>query len=89
MLYVLSFLMVSNIKYNSFKKPELFKKINFNALVLVILILIFIASQPSIALFLCGVIYVLSGPVGTLKRFKAIKQKEAQNTEEHEQNSHI
>jgi CDP-diacylglycerol--serine O-phosphatidyltransferase len=89
MLYVLSFLMVSNIKYNSFKKPELFKKINFNALVLVILILIFIASQPSIALFLCGLLYVLSGPVGTLKRYKAIKHKEARNTEEHEQNSHI
>ena len=33
MLYALSFLMVSSIKYNSFKKPELFKKMSFNVLV--------------------------------------------------------
>ncbi|MEJ2657287.1 MAG: hypothetical protein P8012_08810 [Desulfobacterales bacterium] len=45
MLYILSFLMVSTIKYNSFKKPELFKKMNFNVLVTMILILIFIAAQ--------------------------------------------
>ena len=52
LLYILSFLMVSTIKYNSFKKPEVFRKMNFNVLVSMILILIFIAAQPSIALFL-------------------------------------
>lgn len=88
-LYVLSFLMVSSIKYNSFKKPELFKKMNFNALVLVILIFIFIASQPAIALFLCGVLYVLSGPLGTLKRYRAIKREKTEHAEKHGQNSHI
>lgn len=61
MLYLLSFLMVSTVKYNSFKKPELFKKMNFNMLVAAILILIFIAAQPSIALFLLGVAYLFSG----------------------------
>lgn len=89
MLYSLSFLMVSNIKYNSFKKPELFKKMNFNSLVISILIFIFIASQPSIALFLCGGIYVLSGPVITLKRYKKIKKKETENLKEKENTSHM
>jgi len=70
MLYVLSFLMVSTIKYESFKKPELFKKMNFNVSVAAILVLIFIAAQPSIALFLIGASYVTLGPLRALKRLK-------------------
>jgi len=68
MLYVLSFLMVSNIRYNSFKKSELFKRMNFNVLVGLILILVFIAAQPQIALFTIGVLYVSSGPLAALLR---------------------
>jgi CDP-diacylglycerol--serine O-phosphatidyltransferase len=75
LLYVLSFLMVSTIKYNSFKKPELFRKMNFNVLVAVILIFIFIAAQPSIALFLLGVAYVISGPYITLKHHNKASQE--------------
>ena len=67
MLYTLSFLMVSTIKYNSFKKPELLKKMNFNFLVAIILILIFIAAQPSVALFLLALAYVVSGPLISIK----------------------
>lgn len=74
LLYILSFLMVSTIKYNSFKKPELFRRMNFNVLVSVILILIFIAAQPSIALFLLGVVYVVSGPYITFKHHKKANQ---------------
>jgi len=74
-LYVLSFLMVSTIKYNSFKKPELFRKMNFNVLVASILILIFIAAQPSVALFFLALIYVVSGPLTIIRHYK----KESQN----------
>jgi len=62
-LYGLSFLMVSTVKYHSFKQAELFRSMNFNMLVGAILVIIFIAAQPSIALFLIGVVYILSGPV--------------------------
>jgi len=48
LLYMLSFLMVSTIRYNSFKKPELFRKMNFNVLVAMLLILIFIAAHTNI-----------------------------------------
>ena len=75
LLYILSFLMVSTIKYNSFKKPELFKKMNFNVLVAIILILIFIAAQPSIALFILGLAYVISGPFSAIRHQRRIKQK--------------
>ncbi|HBN27291.1 MAG TPA: CDP-diacylglycerol--serine O-phosphatidyltransferase [Desulfobacteraceae bacterium] len=69
----LSFLMVSTIKYNSFKKPELFKKMNFNVLVGAVIIFIFIAAEPSLALFLMGFIYIISGPFASLKFYKNTK----------------
>ncbi|MDF1594013.1 MAG: CDP-diacylglycerol--serine O-phosphatidyltransferase [Desulfobacterales bacterium] len=74
MLYALSFLMVSTIKYNSFKKPEFFRTMKFNVLVACMLIFIFIAAQPSIALFLFGVSYVGSGPFNTFRHYKKLKQ---------------
>ncbi len=70
MLYVLSFLMVSSLKYNTFKKPELFKKMNFNALVAAILIFVFIAAQPAIALFSIGFTYIVSGPITTIRFYR-------------------
>jgi len=87
MLYVLSFLMVSSIKYNSFKKPELFKKKNFNFLVASILVLIFIAAQPSIALFLFGTAYVVSGPFAAMCNYKKSRREKAEVLEIDEQGS--
>jgi CDP-diacylglycerol--serine O-phosphatidyltransferase len=78
MVYLLSFLMVSSIPYNSFKKPELFKKMNFNVLVASILIMIFIAAQPSIALFMVGAVYVLSGPVTAIRYHRARFDKDSE-----------
>ena len=78
-LYILAFLMVSKISYNSFKKPELFKRMNFNVLVTAILILIFIAAQPSIALFILGLTYVLSGPVNMVWQHIRPKHEKAEN----------
>jgi CDP-diacylglycerol--serine O-phosphatidyltransferase len=69
MMYVLSFLMVSTIHYLSFKKAEPFRKTNFNYLVAIVLVMIFIASQPSIALFLIGVTYIFSGPVIAVRKY--------------------
>lgn len=76
MLYVLSFLMVSSVQYNSFKKTELFNRIHFNVLVGVILIFIFIVYQFQVALFSIAAIYVISGPVMTLVNLKKSSYKE-------------
>ena len=65
-IYFLSFLMVSTIKYESFKKAELFKKMKFNVLVGIILIFVVIAQKPQLFLFTLGLIYVCSGPIHTL-----------------------
>jgi CDP-diacylglycerol--serine O-phosphatidyltransferase len=93
-VYSLSFLMVSSIRYNSFKKPELFKKMKFNVLVSVILVLILVAAQTSIALFIMGASYVLSGPAAAVFRyFKGKKEKdektEIQEHEEEIQREHV
>jgi CDP-diacylglycerol--serine O-phosphatidyltransferase len=86
-LYTLSFLMVSTIKYNSFKKFELFRRMNFNVLVIAILFLIFIAAQPSIALFSIGLVYVLSGPLTSLKRYRKLKAKRSKSIDPDKQES--
>lgn len=87
MLYWVSFLMVSSIKYNSFKKPELFRKMNFNMLVAAVLIMIFIAAHPSIALFLISISYVLSGPFASILRYRAWKRKKTELLENEEHRS--
>jgi CDP-diacylglycerol--serine O-phosphatidyltransferase len=74
MLYCLSFLMVSTIKYPSFKNAAFFRNKNFNVLVAAILVLIFIAAQPPVALFLIGTIYVVSGPLISLRHARLARQ---------------
>ena len=63
LIYLLAFLMVSNIKYYSFKDPEIIKKQPFGFLVLAVLLLIIIAAEPAIMMFTLFVCYLLSGPV--------------------------
>jgi CDP-diacylglycerol---serine O-phosphatidyltransferase len=81
-MYVLSFLMVSNVPYESFKKRDLANKKSFNSLVVALLVLMVIATEPWIGLFLCGMVYVLSGPVSSIvKRSKKWTAKEISEPE--------
>jgi CDP-diacylglycerol--serine O-phosphatidyltransferase len=64
-IYVLSFLMVSNIKYISFKKVELFRRHPFHTLVGLVLIFVVVATAPNIMGFLLMLTYVVSGPIST------------------------
>jgi CDP-diacylglycerol--serine O-phosphatidyltransferase len=65
-IYALSFLMVSSVKYESFKKTKLFSKNRFNVLVSIILVFIVIAQNPHLVLFLILTMYVISGPFSKL-----------------------
>jgi CDP-diacylglycerol--serine O-phosphatidyltransferase len=62
LVFLLAFLMVSNISYLSLKDPELFKRQPFILLVLAIVLLIVIVARPEIMLFLIGMLYMISGP---------------------------
>lgn len=65
-IYVLAFLMVSTVKYNSFKDLEAFRRRPFNTLVVFIFLALLLAAEPQVMIFLFTAAYVVSGPVGEL-----------------------
>ncbi|MBI5603314.1 MAG: CDP-diacylglycerol--serine O-phosphatidyltransferase [Deltaproteobacteria bacterium] len=70
MIYVLSFLMVSNIPYPSFKGLKLAERRSFNFLVAAVLIFVLVALEPFVMLAVGLLGYVLSGPVLALYKLK-------------------
>ena len=68
MMNVLAVLMVSTIKYQSFKRIESFRRMNVTLSAVVFLVLVFVAFQPAIALFLFGAAYVVSGPLIAIRQ---------------------
>jgi CDP-diacylglycerol--serine O-phosphatidyltransferase len=62
-LYALSFLMVSTVRYISFKSLDPFKRRPFNTLVAALLLLVVIAMEPLYMIFALIAGYVMSGPL--------------------------
>jgi len=60
-------LMVSNIKYHSFKNIDVKGKIPFVSLLAIIFVFVVIFIDPAKMLFGCALVYALSGPVLALK----------------------
>ncbi len=63
LIYLLAFLMVSGFRYYSFKDPELIKRQPFGSLVFAIVLLIIVAAEPVVMVFIIMLIYVISGPL--------------------------
>jgi len=79
MIYILAFLMVSNIRYFSFKELDLSRRKPFSIFIFVILSMIVIIMEPVIVLFAFVLFYVISGPTNLLiawHRKKALKRME-------------
>ena len=74
-VYILAFLMVSNIKYPAFKKFEFRKRVSFTRFLLVVLIIYVLATIPKIALFIISFGYTIFGPLRAL-----LSLKDKQNT---------
>jgi len=64
--YALAFLMVSSVKYRSFKESLNKDRAPFMVLVLAAIFIIILASEPQITLFVLLGLYVVSGPVEKL-----------------------
>lgn len=79
-IYGLSFLMVSNLKFFSFKKPDLFKRYPFQTLVTVVLIFVVVATEPYVMGFFLTAAYVCSGVFSTYLYYK--KQPAPEKTED-------
>lgn len=71
LIYILSFLMVSRIRYYSFKKFDIRQRKPFSVFVSIVLAGVFIAYKPRIMLFLIVLFYVVSGPARTIYRLSA------------------
>jgi CDP-diacylglycerol--serine O-phosphatidyltransferase len=76
-VYVLAFLMVSTVKFNSFKDLDPFLRRPFNTLVLFVLYMVLLLSDPPVMVFVSIAAYVVSGPVGEL--VGAIKRRRSGN----------
>ncbi len=64
--YLLSFLMVSRLRYASFKEYSMVKAHPFSSMVTLILLFALVATQPRLMSFLVMFGYMLSGPIYTL-----------------------
>jgi CDP-diacylglycerol---serine O-phosphatidyltransferase len=71
-------LMVSNVRYHSFKQFDLKGRVPFMYILALVLILVLIALRPSIVLFILALIYALSGPVMTLLLIRRHRAKRRQ-----------
>lgn len=78
-VFILSFLMVSNIPYLSFKELGLAKLKSFNWLVAALLLFILVAIQPEFMGFVLLAAYVVGGPFGAriMAKKKLAKQEAA------------
>jgi CDP-diacylglycerol--serine O-phosphatidyltransferase len=79
MIYVLAFLMVSNIRYFSFKELDLARRKPFSIFIFIVLSMIVIVMEPVIVLFGAALFYIFSGPVNMIRAFhkkRAMRQLE-------------
>lgn len=67
-VYFLAFLMVSNVRYLSFKKLGFNKRRPFSMLVFMILFIYIIATIPELMLFMLAATYAISGPADWIYR---------------------
>ncbi len=78
LVFILAFLMISNVEYLSLKDPELFKRQPFLILVVSIMLLIVIVAKPEVMLFLVGMAYMLSGPIVSLLGWRKERREKKQ-----------
>ncbi|WP_131781131.1 CDP-diacylglycerol--serine O-phosphatidyltransferase [Legionella gresilensis] len=78
---IASALMVSNIRYHSFKEVDFKGHVPFLYLLLMIILFVAIAANPSLILFTGFVIYALSGPIQLLIKLKRIRSQKKSSEE--------
>lgn len=78
-------LMVSNVRYHSFKELDLKGKVPFVAVLAVVLVFVFISIDPPQVLFALFLAYAVSGPILTVrllqKKRRARRRNEAREEE--------
>lgn len=75
LIYGLAFLMVSTVRYSSFKESSAFRTRHFEAVVGAILLFVIVLIEPAVSLFVITMGYVISGPVSYVFRRKAVLEE--------------
>ena len=75
---ITALLMVSNFRYHSFKDVNWKGRVPFVAVLVMVLVIIMIASNPPIVLFPIFTLYALSGPVVTLMQIRKLRDERKQ-----------
>jgi len=81
-VYGLSYLMVSSVKYQSFKHAQTDRAKKFQVLVGLVLLIMVLATEPQVTLFALGAIYVLSGPLAAGYRLVAREKHPVEEEQE-------
>lgn len=80
LIFVLAILMVSNVKFSSFKELNLRRRKPFPVLLGIIVLLILIVNEPQIVGFSLALLYVLHGPVLSFVRWARRRAGEEPDT---------
>ncbi len=73
-------LMVSNVRYHSFKGIDFRGKVPFVAILIVVVVIVLVSYDPPVVLFGVFLIYAISGPVMTLFQ---LRRRRAERAREH------
>lgn len=71
---MMAVLMVSNLRYYSFKEIDFKGKVPFLYILFMIILFVAIAANPTIVLFISFIVYALSGPILTLLSLNKMKK---------------
>jgi CDP-diacylglycerol--serine O-phosphatidyltransferase len=80
-------LMVSNIRYHSFKGIDFRSKVPFVGMVAIVMVIAVIFSEPPIVLFSIFFLYAISGPILTLNELRKRQKERRRNAKEHVKHS--
>ena len=80
-VYLIALLMVSNVRYRSFKDADLRYRVPFPVAVLVVGLLILVAVDPPLVLFGFFFVYALAGPVATVLQLRRRRRERRARTE--------
>ncbi|MGI6655771.1 MAG: CDP-diacylglycerol--serine O-phosphatidyltransferase [Desulfobulbus sp.] len=82
LVYLLSYLMVSSHRYLSFKHVNIAQRKRFQVFIGLILLLILLASEPPITLFIALLLYIFSGPIMAVRTRILRRRKKRQSPEQ-------
>lgn len=77
--FATAILMVSTVRYHSFKELNLRGKVPFMVMLVLVLVFALIATDPPIVLFTAFLLYAISGPVFTLVQLRKHRNERAQS----------